>query len=101
MIPKEKLAAIRAQGRVRMQNHRERNREERLPSTREIDNALRDGLTIFLAANNLTGRKGALNHPTIGPILVAAFRELQRADFDIVNRKTRVRFWQRLGVFAA
>jgi hypothetical protein len=42
-----------------------------------------------------------LGHPAIRPTLEAAFKELQQANFDIVNRKTRVRFWQRLGVFAA
>jgi hypothetical protein len=98
---REARARVRELARARMRNLRKRNREERLPSTREIDNALRDGLTIFLATNSLASRKAALGHPAIRPTLEAAFKELQQANFDIVNRKTRVRFWQRLGVFAA
>ena len=90
---------VRELARGRMQNHRKTNREERLPSTREIDNALRDGLTIFLAANNLHRRKDALGHPTIGPIIKAAYRELDQARFDTRHRKTRMRFWRRLGIF--
>jgi hypothetical protein len=50
-------AHVRELARVRVQKFRMRNRKERLPTTREIDNVLRDGLRVFMAANGLESKR--------------------------------------------
>ncbi len=100
MIPPEKLVDIRKLARARMRNQRKRDRAERLPSTREIDNALRAGLVMFMAKSGLRHPKDVERHATLAPVFHYAIEELARRDFDTKNHTTVARFWRRLGIFA-
>jgi hypothetical protein len=99
MIAPEKLVEVRKLARARMRKQRERDRAARLPSTREIDNALRAGLAMFLANSNLRRASEVKGHPIFPHVLSAAVQELNRRDFDMKNRAAIKRFWNRLGVF--
>jgi hypothetical protein len=101
MIPSEKLDQIRKLARVRMRNQRQRDRANRLPSTREIDGALRDGLVMFMAKSNLRRPSDLVGHPTLAPVLHFAIEELARSHFDTKSHTTVERFWRRLRLFGA
>jgi hypothetical protein len=101
MIPPEKLAEVRKLARARMRNQRKRDRAARLPSTREIDSALRAGLVMFMAKNSLRRASDVKRHPIYAHVLYPAVEELKRGGFDMKNKTAVKRFWNRLGVFAA
>ena len=79
---------------------RKRDRAEQLPSTREIDNALRAGLVMFMAKRGLRRPKDVVGHAILAPVFHFAIEELARRDFDTKSPTTVARFWRRLGIFA-
>jgi hypothetical protein len=81
-----------------MRSLRKRNRKERLPSTREVDGCLRDGLADFISRHEIRTSTEAWADKALGEIVAAAYRELRRANFDTANPKTLARFWRRLGL---
>ncbi len=89
---------VRELARARMRSLRKRSRNERLPSTREVDNCLRDGLADFINKHHIRTSTEAWAHNTLGEIVAAAYRELRRSNFDTANPKTLARFWRRLGL---
>ena len=99
MVTPEKLARDRRLARARMQSQRKRDRAGRLPSTREIDNALRAGLVMYMAKSNLRRPADLKGHATLAPVLHFAIEELQRRHFDTQSHTTITRFWHRLGFF--
>lgn len=100
MIAPEELAQVRKLARVRMRGQRKRDRAERLPSTREIDSALRAGLVMFMAKSGLRRASEVKGHPIFAHVLSLAVQEFKRRDFDTKNQTTIKRFWNRLGIFA-
>lgn len=98
-IPPEELAEVRKLACARMRNQRKRDRAARLPTTREIDSALRAGLVMFMAKSNLRRPPDLEGHPTLAPVLHFAIEELARRDFDTKSHTTITRFWRRIGLF--
>ena len=89
---------VRELARARMRSLRKRDRKERLPSTREIDRCLRDGLADFISRRNIRTSTEAWSHNALGDIVAAAYGALKRSNFDTANPKTLARFWRRLGL---
>jgi len=89
---------VRELARSRMRSLRKRDRKERLPSTREVDHCLRDGLVGYVTKHDIKTSTEAWAHNTIGEIVAAAYRHLRRSNFDTANPKTLARFWRRLGL---
>ncbi len=100
MIAPEELTQVRKLARARMQNQRKRDRAARLPSTREIDTALRAALVTYMAKSGLWRASEVKGHPILPHVLSLAVQELKRRDFDMKNQTTIKRFWNRLGIFA-
>lgn len=98
MIDEENRAKIRAQGAERMRRKRQRDSDNQLPETRQIDSALVDGLVRLLAYSKVRRPRDILEHPVFGPICHLAIRELARSNVDTHSKETADRFFRRLGL---
>jgi hypothetical protein len=120
-MPKDKRQILREQGAERMSNQRARDRALGLPSTREADKALRDGVVRLLDKRGVRRRSDLAKHEAIAARIMAnhaiaseamycqviadildlAFVSLPTAEGqrDPERRAAKERVWRRIGLF--
>ncbi len=84
MISKEKRQILRKQGTARMSKMRARDGRLGLPSTREADKALRDGLVRLVDKRGIRKRSNLAKHEGIATRIVASHAVATKAMYRLV-----------------